>query len=574
MKNMVNYKKDLFDLMLISINDLANEENEKPYRIFGKWFSQLYYPNFRECFISDGRGDGKVDFIPEFKKGKKIIHAVINSKYTETYDKLAPPEFYSEAMDFYNFFHNKKNRSQAIERVREGLRKKYLSLFDEYDEGDLELIFITTCKRNEKYHRASQKSNLRYIHLDDLIEYYSEFIEGQKPVRIDPLVLSGISTVLSADQNESIVPTSIVFARIIDFVNYMKKDPLELLFARNVRLYLGNTASNSAIKNTYQDTPKEFVFSNNGITLLCSAHNHNTGQRELIIENPRVVNGSQTLHSIGTSTKHDEQARVMVRIIQTPQISNDINDNIQKRKDIIHKISIRTNMQNPIKRWDLVANDDFQNSIAEFFLKRRLFYERRQKEWKTRKEYFKEIKIKYGINIKELMQLMACYYYESKYHGPAIAQGNLGYLFDEAAYTKICTIAPFLAFQLYSLFEIKSSITNDFFKRKRKTVPAYYKFILFTLFLKDLKELKVLGKESLSSKIDEKIFDEIKLKEYFTSLVNFININFESESKKYKKENQIDLSYATFSKNPGMINNVINSYKNKSNARLLNILTE
>lgn len=573
MKNKVNYKKDLFDQMLISINDLANEENEKPHRIFGKWFSQLYYPNFKECFISDGRGDGKVDFIPEFKKGKKLIHAVINSKYTETYDKLAPPEFYSEAMDFYNFFHNKKNRDQAIERVRDGLRKKYLLLFEEYDEGDLELLFITTFKRNEKYQRASQKTNLRYIHLDDLIEYYSEFIEGQKPVRIDPLTLSGISTVLSADQTESIVPTSIVFARIIDFVNYMKNDPLELLFARNVRLYLGNTASNSAIKSTYQETPKEFVFSNNGITLLCSAHNHNPGQRELIIENPRVVNGSQTLHSIGTATKHDDQARVMVRIIQTPQVSNDIKENIHKRKDIIHKISIRTNMQNPIKRWDLVANDDFQNSISEFFLKRKLFYERRQKEWKTRKEYFKEIKIKLGINIKGLMQIMACYYYDSKFHGPAIAQGNLGYLFDESAYTKICTTQPFLAFQLYSLYEIKSSITNEFFKRKRNPVPTYFKFIIFTLFLKDLKALNVLGKESLSTKIDENIFDEIKLKDYFTALVNYINTKYETESKKYKKENQIDLSYSTFSKNNAIVNNVVSNYNNKSNIKLLNVLS-
>lgn len=570
----INYKKDLFDQMIISINDLANDENEKPYRIFGKWFSQLYYPNYKDCFVTDGRGDGKVDFIAEFKKGKRIIHAVINSKYTETYDKLAPPEFYSEATDFYNFFHNKKNRNEAIERVREGLRKKYLSLFDEYDEGDLELLFITTCKVNDKYHKASKKSNLRFIHLDDLIEYYSEFIEGQKPVKIDPLLLSGISTVLSADQSESIIPTSIVFARIIDFVNYMKNDPLELLFARNVRLYLGNTASNNAIKSTYQDAPKEFVFSNNGITLLCSALNHNPGQRELIIENPRVVNGSQTLHSISTSTKHDDQARVMVRIIQIPQTTNDIKENINKRKDIIHKISIRTNMQNPIKRWDLVANDEFQNSIAEFFLKRKLFYERRQKEWKNRREYFKEIKIKYGLNIKEMMQILACYYYNSKQHGPAIAQGKLSLLFDEAAYTKTSSIEPFLAFQLYSLYEIKSNITNEFFKRKRNAVPVYFKFILFTLFLKDLKTLNVLGKENLSTKIDDNIFDQIQLKNYFTTLVNFINVQFEKESKRYKKENQIDLTYSTFSKNTVMINNVITNYNNKSNLKTLNLLTK
>lgn len=265
------YQKDLFDKMIQSIAEFALHNSEKEYESFGSWFSSMYFPNFEKCIKPDGGGDGKVDFIAEYRVGKEIKCAVINAKYTSKYNELAPPEFYSEALDFHNFFNDKKNRSQAKSRLRKGLVRIYDKLFNDYDNGDLELIFLTTHKKNKKYHKAATKSNLKYIHLEDLLEYFSEFIEGEKPVLIEPLILSGISTVLTADESESNIPTSIVFARIIDFVKYMKNDTLDLLFARNVRLFLGETAPNKEIMKTYEDAPEEFVYSNNGITLLCKS---------------------------------------------------------------------------------------------------------------------------------------------------------------------------------------------------------------------------------------------------------------------------------------------------------------
>ena len=58
----------------------------------------------------------------------------------------------------------------------------------------------------------------------------------------------------------------------------------------------------------------------------------------------------------------------MVRIIEVPPSTNhDLPQQVEQRKAVIHKISIRSNLQNPIKRWNLVANDDFQNDLSRYF---------------------------------------------------------------------------------------------------------------------------------------------------------------------------------------------------------------
>src|SRR6266567_610463 len=125
----------------------------------------------------------------------------------------------------------------------------------------------------------------------------ADYIENAMP-RTRPLRLTGINNVLSADKDETEIPTSIVFARLTDFISYMKEDRYGLLFNRNVRVWLGNTEVNKAIADTFRTSPKEFAYSNNGITVLCEGHTTHQGRHEIVITNPRVVNGSQTLHSI------------------------------------------------------------------------------------------------------------------------------------------------------------------------------------------------------------------------------------------------------------------------------------
>src|SRR6185503_9040166 len=180
----------------------------------------------------------------------------------------------------------------------------------------------------------------------DLIQHVLDDLDGAMP-RTGDLVLQQVGTVLSPGSDEIGVSTTIVFARLVDFIEYMEDDPYELLFARNVRVGQGKTAVNEAIRKTFLEHPEQFAYSNNGITVLCEKAHHDHGTRELRLVNPRVVNGSQTLHTVrdawsaggkdlGAPTK---RARVMVRIVSIPPPKGTEGPTqASERKEVINRI--------------------------------------------------------------------------------------------------------------------------------------------------------------------------------------------------------------------------------------------
>ena len=61
------------------------------------------------------------------------------------------------------------------------------------------------------------------FHLEDMLQFMVDYIEDAMP-RTPTLHITGINTVLSADKRDTTVPTSIVFAKLIDLVRYMQDD--------------------------------------------------------------------------------------------------------------------------------------------------------------------------------------------------------------------------------------------------------------------------------------------------------------------------------------------------------------
>jgi AIPR protein len=428
---------------------------------FGRWFAQMYFQGISNIAIPDGAGDGKIDVLVTCQAGKTTKYKILNTKFTGDYDRSSPVSFYDEITRYWQAFENRTNRTEYLKVVREGLRPHIKKLFKLYDDGLGELYFVTNHRVNNAQLDSVKGYGMSILHLDELLQYVAEHIEGAMP-ETDPLLLTGISNVLTPATNESEVPTSIVFARLIDFINYMEEDPFDLLFARNVRLWLGGTETNKAILSTFRTAPKEFAYSNNGITILCKRHTHDVGKQELRLENPRIVNGSQTLHSIRDVDNPWAVARVMVRIIEVPAGgTTDLPAQVEKRKDIIHKISIRSNLQNPIRRWNLVSNDDFQNELARYFWDKHLYYERRQGEWGQRKFQLTSVGIRRGPDLRWLTQLIAADHYDRKKLGPAQAQGKLNELFEEEPYSVIRNTTPEKATRRTSSSDPSTPHTNS-----------------------------------------------------------------------------------------------------------------
>ena len=473
---------------------------------FGRWFSSMFFRGVSNIAIPDGSGDGKIDLLVTCQVGKTVRYKILNTKFTADYDRPSPVSFYDEITRYWQAFENKANRPAYLSAVREPLRPHLRKLFKLYDDDLAELYFVTNHRINVAQHATVKGYGVETLHLDDVLQYVAEHIEGAMP-ETEPLLLTGISNVLTPATNESEVPTSIVFARLIDFVEYMESDPFDLLFARNVRLWLGNTETNKDIQNTFREAPKEFAYSNNGITILCRRHTHDPGKQELRLENPRVVNGSQTLHSIRGVDNPSRVARAMVRIIEVPPSSgHELPLHVERRKEIIHKISIRSNLQNPIRRWNLVANDDFQNELARYFWDKRLYYERRQGEWKHRKLELTSVGIKRGPDIRWMTQLIGSYHHERKRLGPAVAQGSLNALFEEEAYAQIRITSPAMAYQLYLLAEITDRALRRLAGRKKyiHNLRGYVDLSTFALLCRVLREGGIqFGKVAVTDVLEE-----------------------------------------------------------------------
>jgi hypothetical protein len=391
---------------------------------------------------------------------------------------------------------------------------------------------------------------VQIFHLEDVLQFTMDYLEDTMP-RTPHMTLTGINTVLSADKRDTEVPTSIVFAKLIDFIGYMEDDPYDLLFARNVRLSLGNTSVNKEIRNTFRSSPTEFVFSNNGITMLCERHTHDPGKQEVKIENPRIVNGSQTLHSIRDVDSPSLTARVMVRIIEVPPLDpDDFSAQAAKKRGVIDKISIRSNRQNPIKPWNLVSTDDFHHELARFFRKKRLYYERRDREWSDRRTELKSQGIGRGPNIKWLVQLISSYNWDKKSLGPVLAKARLGELFDGEPYKLIKTTKPELAYQLFLLANILETSIRDLAKSKQYVEHFAWQaqLMLFSVCVKSFQSAGVRFGESDVTSFMEEARPSAKWLAFCKQGIDHIRAAYRTDAKKYRDKGRQELTVANYFK--------------------------
>lgn len=555
------HRKDLFDFMMRQIKHTADTNGDRMPQAFGRWFANMFFPGVTNITVSDGSGDGKVDLSATCQVGQTVRHHIINAKFTNEYDKGSPVSFYDEITRYWQAFENKANRQRYLDNaVRENLRNHYKKLFRLYDDQSVKLYFVTNHRINEKQYNTVKSYDITILHLDDVLQYVAEHVEGAMP-ETEPLMLTGISNVLTPATNESEVPTSIVFARLIDFVKYMENDQFDLLFARNVRLWLGNTETNKAIQKTFREAPKEFAYSNNGITILCKKHTHDLAKQELRLENPRVVNGSQTLHSIRSVENPSGIARAMVRIIQVPPSTNrDLPSQVEKRKEVIHKISIRSNLQNPIKSWNLVSNDEFQNELARYFWAKKLYYERRQHEWKYRKHELSSVGIRRGPSIRWMTQLIAAYYYDRKKLGPAVAQGQLNSLFEEDEYSVIRNTPPSVVYYLYLLAEIMEWYLRRLSSKKKyiANISGYVDLCLFGLICKVLNQEGIaLGNEKIDKRLEAEYKGLKKWEHTIKALVDFIVMDFKKASADVWRKENIRMTPANYFKSRTTISALI-----------------
>lgn len=142
----------------------------------------------------------------------------------------------------------------------------------------------------------------------------------------------------------------------------------EFLYNKNIRGFKGSTEVNDAIGATLRDKPEDFLYFNNGITLLCErlvkqplgGASRTSGVFEC--EGVSVVNGAQTVGSVIAALANStvpSTAKLMVRLISLENCLPDFGLSVTRA----------TNTQNRIEKRDFAALDKEQARLkSDLFL--------------------------------------------------------------------------------------------------------------------------------------------------------------------------------------------------------------
>lgn len=136
------------------------------------------------------------------------------------------------------------------------------------------------------------------------------------------------------------------------------------LYEKNIRYFIGagRRGVNKAIKDTLLHEPENFIYLNNGITLVGNTvkvkSNNRSGAKNIDVRGLSVVNGAQTVASAAQFMRENpeadiSQAQVMVTIINTGN-------------DAFHKqVTKARNLQNPVDLANFAALDDTQERLRQ-----------------------------------------------------------------------------------------------------------------------------------------------------------------------------------------------------------------
>jgi hypothetical protein len=201
---------------------------------------------------------------------------------------------------------------------------------------------------------------------------------------------------------------------------FRTSDEIDRFLQKNVREFLGEASKiNKAIAKSYLEAPTWFWYKHNGIIIFADNLLVDRTKMELILRNPQVVNGGQTLKALFSAydknNRSDNPAKVILRIYRLPY------EDTETYKRSIEIISA-LNSQNKINPSDLRSTDPRQVRLEQLF-------ERIGAGYKYLRKRAKEAKSgRHSITMRNL----ALRYYVCKKKAPHEGvRGNVEELFEE-----------------------------------------------------------------------------------------------------------------------------------------------
>lgn len=176
------------------------------------------------------------------------------------------------------------------------------------------------------------------------------------------------------------------FARLAD-LHAMYRAMGQRFFEANIRSILpDDTPTNRSLVRAFEEIllegtrdPLALAFDHNGVTLFAERAAERPGGVDLT--EPRLLNGAQTVASFDRFLKaHEGDARLAERkgaLAETAVLCKIITD---ARSEFVLRVTLNNNRQNPVKPWNLHANDLIQLELQDKFREEAgIYYERQER---------------------------------------------------------------------------------------------------------------------------------------------------------------------------------------------------
>ena len=499
----------------------------KPEKAFIQWYVFAQFGKRigePDIAIVDGPGERGIDAIVSANKETFVLQmkyeviprvSSVSSRDVRDFEKLSRI-FHDEDPDV-KFF-------DWIDTVRPQIKNRYKHVYDmiKRDPQSVRFVFVTN-----KLCSLEQNNLIEMEPAQNILALWDLYRDGFTPPT-DSIEIK-LSDSWSIDNER--FRTYVGLADVLDFLRIMEDDKNERLFAQNVRTDL-RSKINASVRETYEKETDKFWLGNNGIYIVCKRAVQEGKVFKLYY--PSVINGSQTLHSVAASDKH-HSCQIMVRILQM-DVTGD--------QKLLGEIIRRTNTQNPMKLVNLAAHDPYQLNIARYLDRYKIFYERREKEWKNEKKDLLTDFI--HIDIKELGQWLSLLHPNI---GFGTTRARVSELFQDKYYEEI--------FQCFDR-ELTSFLYNDMvlivwsalliremlyeLNRKQRLAARVVQFLLIRSIYDAVVSNKKI-KNKVPRMLEQHKFGRKKIPNQLTNFIKKIVVDLQKIQKSQQtKEENVDFS--------------------------------
>ncbi len=351
--------------------------NGRLHQAFVDWYIDAEFGDVKWKFTDDV-SDAGIDAIIWRPEDVPAV-VILQSKFTKNVNRaMLGRTSLSEFKKVVEAFRYSDHRfEELLNLARQDLRSTYrkaneiLSKCDNWFQKRKAFRLITTLKASNNTELA-QLPPESLVFSRDILRLYQQYRQAETP-KARELQLEVEDKLSYADRPRGL--TSYIFnAKLSDYRKYLQKNDVARLVARNIRYNLGSSIGTN-IRKTYEDSPNEFWYKHNGLTIICDDYIEQNKTATLI--NPSVVNGAQTLYAISSSGSNSSSAlvttKVVVRGIQGRHIEDD-----KWLQEIIRSV----NSQNRVRESDLRSNEPEQVLLQLKFRELKVYYERKRGEWR------------------------------------------------------------------------------------------------------------------------------------------------------------------------------------------------